>query len=375
MIYLDNAATTGRKPNEVVVAVNNALRNFSVNPGRNGHRLSISAAEKIFRIRQKTANLFGCQSPENVVFTLNCTHAINFVLKGMLKSKDHILISNLEHNAVVRPVFDLNSEQGVEFDAFDAFAEDVVLSLKEKIKPNTKMIFCTHVSNVCGKILPIQQIGEFAHKNGLLFGVDAAQSAGVLPISMQKMHIDFLCVAAHKGLYSPTGIGILLLNKNIPKTLIQGGTGTNSIDYLQPSDLPERFESGTVNLPAIFGVGAGIDFINKKGIGNIFKHENMLCEILCEQLKKAKNITLYRFDKMSAPVVSFNVFGTTSDIVAGFLSDKDFVVRAGLHCAPLAHKTLGTLNGGAVRISPSVFNNQQEIEKIAFAIRKIAKKY
>lgn len=375
MIYLDNAATTGVKPDSVIAAVNNALKNYCVNPGRSGHKLSLSAAEAIYKVRQKAARLFGCPMPENVVFTLNCTQSINFVLKGVLSPSDHILISNLEHNAVARPVFALNKNVNVQFDIFDAFTDDITAELKRKIKPNTKMIFCTHASNVCGKVLPLKEIGDFVRQNGLLFGVDAAQSAGIIPISMKEMNIDFLCVAAHKGLYAPMGIGLLLINNKISRTIIEGGTGTNSIDLIQPEEAPERFESGTVNLPAIFGVGAGIDFVQKRGISKIFAHEKMLCDRLCSHLSKTENIKLYRFDEQSAPVVSLNIENVSSDVTAEILSKRGFAVRAGLHCAPIAHKTLETLTTGTVRISPSVFNKNYEIDKIIAVLSQTAKLY
>lgn len=371
MIYLDNAATTGKKPPLVINAVNNALKYYCVNPGRSGHSLSIKASEKIYNTRVKTSNFFGFDKPENVVFTLNCTHSLNIVLKGLLSEGDHALISNLEHNAVVRPLMELNKNYGVQFDVFNAFAEDLILELKSKLRPNTKIIVCTHVSNVCGHALPIEKIGEFAKENGILFCVDAAQSAGVLPINILEMNIDYLCVAAHKGLYAPMGLGLLIISGKKPKTLVQGGTGTNSIDLMQPADMPESFESGTVNLPAILGLSAGLDFVKIKGLKQILNHEKVLCERFYNSLKNNDNIIFYAYSSNNAPVISFNVRNFSSEEVGAFLNKNNIAVRTGLHCAPFAHKTLNTLKTGTVRISPSVYNNIAEIDKTISLLKSI----
>ncbi len=371
MIYLDNAATTGKKPPNVINAVNSALKYYCVNPGRSGHTLSIKASEKIYNTRLKTANFFGFDKPENVIFTLNCTNSLNIVLKGLLSSGDHVLISNLEHNAVVRPLMELNKNHGVQFDVINAFADDIKSELKEKVRANTKLIVSTHVSNVCGKVLPIKEIGNFAKEHGILFCVDAAQSAGVLPINIKEMNIDYLCVAAHKGLYAPMGLGVLIISGKTPKTLLQGGTGTNSIDLNQPLDMPESFESGTVNLPAIFGLSAGIDYINNKGLKQILTHEKMLCERFYNSLKNNENIMFFGYSSHNAPVVSFNVKNYSSEEVGAYLNKNNIAVRTGLHCAPLAHKSLNTLKTGTVRISPSVFNNTAEIEKIISLLKNM----
>ena len=371
MIYLDNAATTGKKPPLVINAFNNAIKYYCVNPGRSGYSLSIRASEKIYSTRQKMADFFGCQHPENVIFTLNCTHALNTVLKGILSYGDHVIISNLEHNAVVRPLMELVKNYSVSFDTFDAFADDIKTELKSKVKSNTKLIVSTHVSNVCGKVLPIKEIGEFAKENNILFCVDAAQSAGVLPISVSEMNINYLCVAAHIGLYAPMGLGLLIINGVIPKTLVQGGTGTNSIELTQPSVLPESFESGTINLPAVLSLGAGLDFVKSKGIKQIFLHEKKLCDFFVNSLKNNKKIQFFGLGEDNAPVISFNIKDRTSEEVGDYLSKHNVAVRTGLHCAPIAHKTLNTLKTGTVRISPSVFNNYKEIEKTAYLLNNI----
>lgn len=379
MIYLDNAATTHYKPETVIRAVENALRYYSANPGRSGHKLSSSAAEKVYAVRQKVADFFGADGAENVVFTANCTQSINFVLKGVLSKGDHVIISDLEHNAVARPAFKLQKDGVINLDTFNGLNEDIEAQLLSLITPKTKLIFCTHASNVCGKILDIEKIGSFCKQHGILFGVDAAQTAGVLPIDMNRMGIDFLCIAPHKGLFAPMGTGILIARKSLPKTVIEGGTGTASLSLVQPEEMPERLESGTVNLPGIFGIGAGIDFINLKGRENIYRHEAALCTKLCNDLKKHEKISVYMsgdFLLRYAPVVSVNLQGMGSDEVAGLLSEKGVAVRGGFHCAPLAHNTLGTASVGTVRISPGITNNVSDIEylkKILFGLAN--KKY
>lgn len=366
MIYFDNAATTGHKPIGVINAVNNALKNYSANPGRSGHKASQKSAEAVFKTREKVSDFFGATGPEKVIFTLNCTQSINMVLKGVLRKGDHVIVSSFEHNAVMRPL----NKISVSYDVAEVSLFDDEKTLKEferKIRPNTRMIVCTGASNVFGKTLPIEEIGNLCRNRGILFCVDAAQIAGVLPINMKKMNIDFLCVAAHKGLYAPMGIGILIAEKNIPNTLIEGGTGTNSEEFVQPEFSPERYESGTVNLPAILGIGAGIDFVNKTGIENIYRYELNLTRKIYSFLKENKNVELYTPEPLLnsyMPVISFNFKGIESHKTSNLLSEKGIAVRAGLHCAPLAHKYMNTLNFGAVRISTSVFNKSEETDAL-----------
>ena len=364
MIYFDNAATSGKKPIEVIKAVNNAIINYSANPGRSGHTLSQRVAEKVYLVREKIAAFFGASGPENVILTSNCTHSSNLVIKGVLNKPDHIIISSLEHNSVIRPIVKL----GIEYDIAKVDFENddqTVKNFEKLIKANTKLIFCTAASNVTGKILPISQIGELCKRRGILFGVDAAQLAGIRSIDMKKLNIDFLCVAPHKGLYAPMGTGILIAEKYIENTLIEGGTGSNSGSLIQPSESPERYESGTVNVAGIFGIGAGIDFVKNKGIEQIYHHEMELIKYAYRGLMKIKNICLYTpypIEPFYAPVLSFNFKGVHSEIAAQNLSKNGIAVRGGLHCSPLAHKELGTLDFGAVRLSVSYFNSMREIE-------------
>lgn len=373
MIYFDNAATTGKKPQNVVLAVNTALTKFCANPGRSGHALSLSAAEQIYKARVKIAKFFGVQNAESVIFTANCTESLNFVIKGVLKKGDTVLVSDLEHNAVMRPLTALD----VNFETFETSLFDDEKTLENftnLLNKKPKMVICTAASNVLGKKLPIEKIGEICRKNGILFCVDAAQSAGIEEINCDKMCIDYLCIAAHKGLYAPMGIGILIANAPIEKTIIEGGTGTDSINFLQPDMLPERFESGTVNLPAIMGVSAGIDFINRVGIEHIREKENSIIKRVFSGLKQNKKVVLYTpfFDEnLYVPVLSFNLKNMNSQETAQFLNDRGIAVRAGLHCAPTAHKKIGTESMGTVRISPSFYNNVSEAEFLLKTLKNL----
>ncbi len=363
MIYFDNAATTGKKPQIVINAVTNALKEYNANPGRSGHSFSVKCADAVYKVREKIADFFGASGPEKVIFTHNCTHSINYVLKGVLKRGDHIIVSSFEHNAVMRPL----KKIGINYSVADVSLTDdehTVNNFKEKIKPNTRMIFCTGASNVFGKMLPIEQIGKLCRSKGILFGVDAAQIAGVIPIDMQKMCIDFLCVAPHKALYAPMGCGILISEKNIAETVLEGGTGTNSAELTQPVFSPERYESGTICVPAILGLGAAVDFVKNIGLQKIYNHEMKLAKNLYSSLKQNENVIIYTPEPLNenfVPVISFNFKDVDSALTSQILSENSVAVRGGLHCAPIAHKYMGTLETGTVRLSLSVFNNINEV--------------
>lgn len=378
MIYFDNAATTGHKPKEVVAATLLALKKYSVNPGRGGYKQSLECSQMIYDCRKELALFFGADSPDRVIFTSNCTAALNFVIKGVLKAGDHCIASCFEHNAVARPLYKM-STKGVLVDFADVKEndDDTVEAFRRLIRPNTKLIICTHASNVNGKVLPIEKIGKLCKEKNILFAVDAAQTAGILPINMKEMGIDFLCIASHKGLYSPMGLGVLIANKELENTLIEGGTGTNSLRFEQPKELPERFESGTVNVPAIAGLLAGLKFVKDKKLENIYSHEMTLLKAFYEQLSEIDGVVLYSDypqNYKTVPTVSFNVKALTSEELADILSEKGIAVRAGIHCAPLAHKKLGTSNGGTVRVCFSVFNNLNQVSFVTDVIKKVVKK-
>ena len=372
MIYFDNAATSSPKPTSVINAARNAMINYSVNPGRGGYERSIKCSEMIYGVREKSAELFNAKSAENIIFTQNCTTALNIVMQGLINSGDHFIISSLEHNAVYRTAVALK-ERGAWFDVANVYDNDeqTAAEFERLIKPNTKAIVCTHASNITGQILPILKIGEICDRYDLIFIVDAAQTAGIIDIDIQKMHIDYLCIAPHKGLYAPLGTGILISDGK-PGPLIFGGTGSNSISEFQPEFTPDKYESGTLNVPGIAGIGAGIDFIkrNKSAI----KREKRLSERMHNELSKIDGISIYsKADENHVPICLFNLNGLASEETAQKLADRGIAVRAGLHCAPLAHKNIGTKDGGAVRAAFSVFNNESQVDMFVKTVRQIKK--
>ena len=381
MIYLDNAATTFPKPVNVQKSVSESIRKYGANPGRGGHDLSLKTSAQVYNSRKKAADFFGASSPDKIIFTQNCTMSLNYVIKGILKPGDHVIVSDMEHNAVMRPIFSMSEKGIISFSVAKTFPgefEKTVLGFKRCIRPETKAIICMHASNVFGTILPIAQIGKLAHENGLLFVVDAAQSAGVLPIKMEDMNIDFLCLPCHKALYGPMGTGMIVFGQSapLPETVIEGGTGSDSINYNQPDFLPDRFESGTINVPGIIGVGSGIDFINKNGIGRIHSYEMNIIKMLYKEMKKRDYILLYTDepeDKYAVPLISFNFRGLSSETAAERLNAFGVCTRAGLHCAPAAHKKFGTLDIGTVRVCPSVFTSHNDVIFLLNCIEKIAK--
>lgn len=288
---------------------------------------------------------------------------------------DRAVTSSLEHNSVIRPLV----KTGVQFETARVSLYDdreTLAEFERKIKAGTKLVICSGASNVLGKTLPIADIGALCRQRGVLFAVDAAQTAGVIPINMKEMNIDFLCVAPHKGLYAPMGLGVLICEKMPEDTLVEGGTGTNSLEPVQPDSMPERFESGTVALPAIMGMSAGIDYVNRIGMNKLYEYEMSLCRFLYRELAKTDRIELYTPEPSYGkyvPVLSFNVFGKDSSEVAQYLSDKGIAVRGGLHCAPSAHRQAGTLDKGMVRVSVASFNTHSDIKSLVAAVKSIIK--
>lgn len=378
VIYWDNAATTFPKPSAVQVAVMQGMTAFGGNPGRGGHQLSMAAAEQVYECREAVASFFGQDDPTGVIFMPNCTTALNTVIHGLLDDGGRVIVSDLEHNAVWRAVNALRGHQRVDVAAWSADGDEIVENFRRLIRSDTRLIVCTHASNVFGVTFPIRRLAALAHQYGILFCVDAAQTAGVLPIDMQSDDIDYLCVAAHKGLYAPMGMGLLLCRERarVP-SLIQGGTGSYSLQAAQPDDLPERLESGTPNLLGICGLRAGLDFVQRKGRASIYQHEIGLLNLVYQRLSVTQGITLYTQKpqvEVSAPVLSVNIDGLSSEDVARELDRHGVAVRAGLHCAPLAHRHFGTLPRGTVRLAPSAFSTRAEAEMICKLFQQIAQK-
>lgn len=382
MIYLDNSATSFPKPTTVYNAVNQAMRSFGANPGRSGHSMSINAAEQIYKCREAVGGFYNIKDIENIIFTPNCTYALNTIIKGFLKKGDHVVISDFEHNSVLRPINQL-SENGITFTVASVEYGDfekTVDNFRNSINEKTTLIVITHASNVTGTILPIGRLTALAHQYNIKVLVDSAQTSGVIPIDTEKLNMDFLVAAGHKGLMGPMGTGIMYVKEpDLVSPLICGGTGSSSLAILQPNVTPDKFESGTCNLPGICGLLKGIEFIEKTGIQKIHKHEFALLELLYNKLAHIKDVKLYTpkpHINYNAPLLSFNIGNMPSEQVAELLDRKyNIAVRAGLHCAPLAHKKLQTENQGTVRISLSYFNTINDIISVSNAVKNISAYY
>lgn len=375
MIYLDNGATSFPKPLSVRQNVDISLKKFSANPGRSGHSLSLRAAKEIFECRKRLKELFNVNSEEEIIFTENCTMALNTVIFGLLSEGDHVLISSMEHNSVTRPLESLK-DKGVTYSTFDYSYDDneTVDNVRNLIKPETKLVICTHASNVFGFRFPIERICALCHAYGILFCVDSAQSAGVFDIDVGTNQYDFVCMSGHKSLYGPMGIGVLILNNRNLKPLLYGGTGTESVKKSQPEGLPEKFESGTQNMNGISGLKAGVDFVKNRGIKNIYNHEYKLAKRLFNGLANNRKVITYNksFDYGKvAPVVSFNIDGVYSEDLVAKLNKYGIMTRGGLHCSPLAHTTMNTIENGTVRVVPGAFNTINDINYLLNVIRKL----
>lgn len=375
MIYFDNAATTYPKPHSVISAMTGALIEYGANPGRAGHRLSMKTAEAVFSAREKCAGFFGAET-ENTVFTLNCTHALNTAIKGIMKPGDHIVCSDIEHNAVLRPVYALSKEKGVTCSFAPTSDDDemTAAAFERLITRKTRAVVCTLAGNVTGKILPVRKIGEICRRRNICFIVDAAQGAGVLPLKLSD-GINIICAAGHKGLYGPMGTGLMITDgKYRLSTITEGGTGSASKELAQPEFMPDRFESGTINTAGAISLGAGIDFVRNKGLDVIYNHEITLCRRFYSELEKNSRVNLYTPypDEKYAPVIPFNIKGLGSEETAERLSRAGFCLRGGFQCAYPVHKKIGTGETGAVRFSPSVFSTVGETNSLIRAISRLA---
>ncbi len=381
MIYLDNSATTYPKPLTVYSAVSNGIKSYGANPGRSGHTMSRKSGEEVEKCRKSVAKLFGVKEFSNIAFTLNCTQAINMVIKGILKPGDHVVTSCIEHNAVMRPLNKLEKDGIITYTKANVCPGDndkTLDSFRQSINSKTSLIVCTHASNVWGIKLPISRIIALAKVYGIPVLIDGAQSGGLVPIDVEMLGADFICFAGHKGLYGPMGTGILIA-KSFDKldTIIEGGTGTDSMKLCQPKEMPQKFESGTPNMSGISGLRAGIDFVISKGVENISNHESKLILYLYDKLKNIPGVELYMprpEPDFFVPLLSFNIRGYISDEVGKILDKNGIEVRTGLQCAPSAHEFGGTSEIGVVRVSPSVFNTKFEIDKLIEVIRTIKPK-
>lgn len=387
MIYLDNAATTLYKPDCVIDAVAEAMRTLG-NSSRGTHESSLSTSRTVFETRMKLAEFFGAEGPENVALTMNSTEALNIAIRGLVRPGDHVITTELEHNSVLRPLYHLLKEKAITLSILKADKKGNV-DLEEiagLIRPETRMLVTTHGSNLTGNMVDISRAAEIAHEHGLIYIVDASQTAGSKEINVEKTGIDVLCVTGHKGLLGPQGTGAMIIGSRIAasdedgayiRPFKVGGTGVQSYSKLQPKELPTRLEAGTLNGHGIAGLSAALDFINETGLDAIDSREQLLMRKFYEGIKGVEGVTVYGdYDNPRTAIVAINIRDYDSGQVSDILSmDYDIATRPGAHCAPLMHGALGTVSQGAVRFSFSYFNTEEEIDKAISAVKEIAEDY
>lgn len=372
LVYLDNAATTKNKPESVKKAI---IENLNMtNSGRGG--ASLTADKKIFLARENIANFFGIKDSSNFAFTSNSTESLNIAIKGLFNEGDHIITTVMEHNSVLRPLYEIEC-QGVALSFIETDKNGVLKydDIEKNINKNTKAIICTHISNLTGNIVDIKKVVEICKKNNLIFILDASQSAGFLDIDVERDNIDILCITGHKSLYGVQGIGGIYVKKEIDiRSLKTGGTGIDTYSKIQPQVMPTHLEAGTLNGLGVIGLSAGIDFIRKTNLENIRNHDIELTKRLYDGIKDIKNIKIYGdFENLHAPIVSFNIGEYSSDDIAQELLDNYGIAsRSGGHCAPLMHVALGTKKQGMVRLSIGYFNTDKDIDITINAIKEIA---
>lgn len=376
-IYLDNAATSHPKPPAVLDAVRRALTEDNANPGRSGHSRALRAAEAVLNTRETLAELLGARDPFSILFTFNCTDALNLAIKGTLRPGDHVIASMLEHNSVLRVIKTLEAVGGVETTILspqpDGFLDPARYAAA--IRPNTRLLILTHASNVTGAIQPVREVVRVARANGILSLIDGAQALGELPVNVEDLGCDLYAFPGHKALLGPQGTGGLYLAPGLRlNTLREGGTGSSSELLVQPEELPERYEAGTLNLPGIEGLGAGAQYV-RENAGTITEHVHALSQALYHSLHAIPGVTLYSPGDAHrrTGIVSFNVGDFSSARVAQTLGDCGICVRGGLHCAPEAHRFLGTLSRGCVRASLGAFNTMADVEALVRAVDEIAR--
>ena len=377
MIYLDNAATSFPKPESVYQALDRFARTDLANPGRAGHKMALAAERALDDTRHLLNQLFHGEAPERFVFTLNCTDALNMAFKGALAEGDHVITSDLEHNSVSRPLRKMELDGRISLTRLSADAGGTLDpdQVRQAITPKTRLIALTHASNVLGTIQPIQEIGRIGRERDLLFLVDGAQTAGVVPIDVQAMHIDLLAFPGHKSLFGPTGTGALYVG---PRTQLrawrEGGTGGDSSSETQPRELPYFLEGGTPNVLGVAGLAAGVKYIAEQGMANIHHHEMRLLQRLWGRLDEIPGIKVFghRDSSRRVATVSFHSETLPAAELGGVLDEAfDIAIRPGLHCAPYIHRAIGTFPEGSVRVSPGAFSTEADIDKLANALGEI----
>jgi cysteine desulfurase family protein len=378
-LYLDNAATTYPKPPEVYSAVLNYMMNIGANPGRGGHSSSLEGSRIVFKCREALMTLFSFDKPQNVIFTSNITSSLNILLKGIIKDGWHVITTTMEHNSVLRPLSSIQSHNDIELDILPCSTDGILdlNLLKSKIKSNTKLVVISHSSNVIGSIQPLEQIGRICKQNNIYLIVDSAQTAGVIPIDFYSTNCSALAFTGHKGLLGPQGIGGFLISdtlSNEASSIIEGGTGSLSDSIIQPDFLPDKFESGTLNTPAIAGLLEGINYINREGQISVKEKEQDLTRIFIEGLNNIKSILVYGTKDANNMTATISINSTLiNNAELGFILDNEYgiMTRTGLHCAPFAHKTIGTFPTGTLRFSFGPFSDLKDIDYALYCLNKI----
>lgn len=374
-IYFDNAATSHPKPQCVLDAVSRALTQFNANPGRSGHRAALEAGRAVQQTRERLGALISAEDPSHIVFTFNCTDSLNLAIKGSLNFGDHVIATTLEHNSVLRPLHELARRGRIAVTLVqprpDGFVDPE--DIRSAICANTRLIICTHASNVTGAVQPVAAIGQIARDHGVRYLIDGAQALGVIPVNMNSLNCSLYAFPGHKSLLGPQGTGGLYIRPGTGlRPIREGGTGTDSDSMLQPTEAPEMYESGTVNLPGIAGLGAGCQYVSEK-LSQIMAHERELTQALFDGLSEMDGVVVYSPDEQAAraSVVSFNAGDLSSSQTADLLAQKGIAVRGGLHCAPGAHRFLDTLRRGVVRASVGHANTFEEVEQFLRTVRQL----
>ncbi|AVQ40440.1 cysteine desulfurase [Clostridium botulinum] len=378
-IYLDNAATTYPKPEKVYSSILNYMKNVGASPGRGGYENALTGDRMVYKCRQSLISLFNFNKIENVVFTSNITASLNILIKSIVKDGWHVITSSMDHNSVIRPLVSLEKSNKIELDILNCSEEGLINidDFKNAIKDNTKLVVLSHASNIIGTIQPLETIGKICKEKGIYFIIDSAQTAGVLPLDFQNLNCNALAFTGHKALLGPQGIGGFIIDdklNNIATNFIEGGTGSLSESTLQPDFLPDKFESGTMNTPGIAGLLAGIEYINEEGLNIIKEREEYLSREFINGLLNIDSIKVYGPLDASLRTATISINSSKIDnSELGFLLDSEFgiMVRTGLHCAPLAHKTIGSFPQGTLRFSFGAFNDIKDINYALYALKSI----
>lgn len=382
-VYLDNSSTSFPKPKVVADSIYNYLVNIGGNPGRANHSNALESNRYLYMAREEIASFFNYDKIENVIFTNNITSSLNILINGILKSRDHVITSSMEHNSVIRPLYNLKQTLNIELDIVNANSNGIINvdNIQKAIKPNTKLIVITHASNVTGSIQPIKEIGELCKKNNIYFILDSAQSAGVIDIDFKALSLNALAFTGHKSLLGPQGVGGFIIDDELNKICnpsILGGTGSLSHSLSQPDFLPDKFESGTLNIPGIIGLYEAIKFIKSQGLSTIYEHNNYLRSYLINGILDLGNFSIHGEISSDKSTSCISITHSKLDVSElSYILDSDFNIsnRSGLHCAPLAHKTIGTYPEGTVRLSLGYFNTEEEIRYTLDSLNKINSLY